>query len=78
MQPERVLSALKRYVRAEQKDQRHTLRHYQHVAAADPEKAEQMKFQVTTPSSLPSFLQPHAHLGLFSAITSLMGIDNGT
>ncbi|XP_077193161.1 amyloid beta precursor like protein 1 isoform X1 [Paroedura picta] len=47
-QPERVLAALKRYVRAEQKDQRHTLRHYQHVAAADPEKAEQMKFQVYT------------------------------
>nr|XP_034974266.1 amyloid-like protein 1 isoform X2 [Zootoca vivipara] len=47
-QPDRVLLALKRYVRAEQKDQRHTLRHYQHVAAADPEKAEQMKFQVYT------------------------------
>ncbi|XP_053123692.1 amyloid beta precursor like protein 1 isoform X2 [Hemicordylus capensis] len=47
-QPERVLAALKRYIRAEQKDQRHTLRHYQHVAAADPEKAEQMKFQVYT------------------------------
>lgn len=47
-QPDRILAALKRYVRAEQKDQRHTLRHYQHVAAADPEKAEQMKFQVYT------------------------------
>uniref|UniRef100_A0A8D0GHR9 Amyloid beta like protein 1 n=1 Tax=Sphenodon punctatus TaxID=8508 RepID=A0A8D0GHR9_SPHPU len=47
-QPERVLAALKRYVRAEQKDQRHTLHHYQHVAAADPEKAAQMKFQVYT------------------------------
>ncbi|XP_062818668.1 amyloid beta precursor like protein 1 isoform X2 [Anolis carolinensis] len=47
-QPDRVLAALKRYVKAEQKDQRHTLRHYQHVAAADPEKAEQMKFQVYT------------------------------
>uniref|UniRef100_A0A8D0DI78 Amyloid beta like protein 1 n=1 Tax=Salvator merianae TaxID=96440 RepID=A0A8D0DI78_SALMN len=47
-QPDRVLAALKWYVRAEQKDQRHTLRHYQHVAAADPEKAEQMKFQVYT------------------------------
>ncbi|XP_061452676.1 amyloid beta precursor like protein 1 isoform X3 [Rhineura floridana] len=47
-QPDRVLLVLKRYVRAEQKDQRHTLRHYQHVAAADPEKAEQMKFQVYT------------------------------
>uniref|UniRef100_A0A8C8VJG2 Amyloid beta precursor like protein 1 n=1 Tax=Pelusios castaneus TaxID=367368 RepID=A0A8C8VJG2_9SAUR len=47
-QPERVLQALRRYVRAEQKDQRHTLRHYQHVNAVDPEKAEQMKFQVYT------------------------------
>ncbi|XP_043390866.1 amyloid-like protein 1 isoform X4 [Chelonia mydas] len=47
-EPERVLQALRRYVRAEQKDQRHTLRHYQHVCAVDPEKAEQMKFQVYT------------------------------
>ncbi|EMP29862.1 Amyloid-like protein 1 [Chelonia mydas] len=47
-QPEPVLQALRRYVRAEQKDQRHTLRHYQHVCAVDPEKAEQMKFQVYT------------------------------
>ncbi|XP_026514330.1 amyloid-like protein 1 isoform X1 [Terrapene carolina triunguis] len=47
-QPERVLPALRRYMRAEQKDQRHTLRHYQHVRAVDPEKAEQMKFQVYT------------------------------
>uniref|UniRef100_A0A8C3H4X1 Amyloid beta like protein 1 n=1 Tax=Chrysemys picta bellii TaxID=8478 RepID=A0A8C3H4X1_CHRPI len=47
-EPERVLPALKRYMRAEQKDQRHTLRHYQHVRAVDPEKAEQMKFQVYT------------------------------
>ncbi|XP_069460975.1 amyloid beta precursor like protein 1 isoform X2 [Ambystoma mexicanum] len=47
-QPERVLMALKRYLRAEQKDQRHTLRHYQHVLAVDPEKGEQMKFQVYT------------------------------
>ncbi|XP_075763090.1 amyloid beta precursor like protein 1 isoform X1 [Pelodiscus sinensis] len=47
-QPERVLQALRRYVWAEQKDQRHTLRHYQHVSAVDPEKAEQMKFQVYT------------------------------
>uniref|UniRef100_A0A8C3XRG8 Amyloid beta (A4) precursor-like protein 1 n=1 Tax=Chelydra serpentina TaxID=8475 RepID=A0A8C3XRG8_CHESE len=47
-QPERVLQALRRYMRAEQKDQRHTLRHYQHVCAVDPEKAEQMKFQVYT------------------------------
>ncbi|XP_058867148.1 amyloid beta precursor like protein 2 isoform X2 [Acipenser ruthenus] len=47
-QPERVLQALKRYVRSEQKDRRHTLRHYQHIEAVDPQKAEQMKFQVYT------------------------------
>uniref|UniRef100_A0A8C7XUV3 Amyloid beta (A4) precursor-like protein 1 n=1 Tax=Oryzias sinensis TaxID=183150 RepID=A0A8C7XUV3_9TELE len=34
-QPERVL-------------QTHTLRHYQHIVAVDPQKAEQMKFQVYT------------------------------
>ncbi|XP_038622801.1 amyloid-like protein 1 isoform X2 [Tachyglossus aculeatus] len=47
-QAERVLQALRRYLRAERKDQRHTLRHYQHVAAVDAEKAEQMRFQVQT------------------------------
>ncbi|KAA0702235.1 Amyloid-like protein 2 [Triplophysa tibetana] len=47
-QPERVLQALKRYMAAEQKDRRHTLRHYQHIESADPQKAEQMKFQVYT------------------------------
>lgn len=46
VQPERVLQALKRYMAAEQKDRRHTLRHYQHIVAVDPQKAEQMKFQV--------------------------------
>ncbi|XP_045148667.1 amyloid beta precursor like protein 1 isoform X1 [Echinops telfairi] len=47
-QAERVLAALRRYLRAEQKEQRHTLRHYQHVAAVDPEKAQQLHFQVQT------------------------------
>lgn len=47
-QPERVLQSLKRYMAAEQKDRRHTLRHYQHIEAVDPQKAEQMKFQVYT------------------------------
>ncbi|XP_038634340.1 amyloid-like protein 2 isoform X3 [Scyliorhinus canicula] len=46
--PHRILQALKRYVRAEQKDRQHTLRHYQHVMAVDPEKAAQMKSQVVT------------------------------
>ncbi|XP_055002509.1 amyloid beta precursor like protein 1 isoform X1 [Sorex araneus] len=47
-QAERVLLALRRYLRVEQKEQRHTLRHYQHVATVDPEKAQQMRFQVQT------------------------------
>ncbi|XP_072885705.1 amyloid beta precursor like protein 2 isoform X5 [Hemitrygon akajei] len=46
--PHRILQALKRYVRAEQKDRQHTLRHYQHVMTVDPEKAAQMKSQVVT------------------------------
>ncbi|XP_069598222.1 amyloid beta precursor like protein 2 isoform X7 [Ranitomeya imitator] len=46
--PHRVLQALKRYVRAENKDRLHTIRHYQHVLTVDPEKAAQMKSQVLT------------------------------
>ncbi|XP_041030016.1 amyloid-like protein 2 isoform X4 [Carcharodon carcharias] len=46
--PHRILQALKRYIRAEQKDRQHTLGHYQHVMAVDPEKAAQMKSQVVT------------------------------
>ncbi|XP_041098460.1 amyloid-like protein 2 isoform X1 [Polyodon spathula] len=46
--PHRILQALKRYVRAENKDRQHTFRHYQHLLAVDPEKAEQMKSQVMT------------------------------
>ncbi|XP_051952988.1 amyloid beta precursor like protein 2-like isoform X2 [Xyrauchen texanus] len=46
--PHRILQSLKRYVRAENKDRQHTIRHYQHVLAVDPEKAAQMKSQVMT------------------------------
>ncbi|XP_019128523.1 amyloid beta precursor like protein 2 isoform X5 [Larimichthys crocea] len=46
--PHRILQALRRYVRAENKDRQHTTRHYQHVLAVDPEKAAQMKSQVMT------------------------------
>uniref|UniRef100_A0A3Q3VKJ3 Uncharacterized protein n=1 Tax=Mola mola TaxID=94237 RepID=A0A3Q3VKJ3_MOLML len=46
--PHRILQALRRYVRAENKDRQHTIRHYQHVLAVDPEKAAQMKPQVMT------------------------------
>ncbi|XP_052321666.1 amyloid-like protein 2 isoform X13 [Oncorhynchus keta] len=46
--PHRILQALRRYVRAENKDRQHTIRHYQHVLAVDPEKASQMKSQVHT------------------------------
>ncbi|MCI4379323.1 hypothetical protein PGIGA_G00226730 [Pangasianodon gigas] len=46
--PHRILQALRRYVRAENKDRQHTIRHYQHVLSVDPEKATQMKPQVVT------------------------------
>ncbi|KAI1893665.1 hypothetical protein AGOR_G00126040 [Albula goreensis] len=46
--PHRILLALRRYVRAENKDRQHTIRHYQHVLVVDPEKAAQMKSQVMT------------------------------
>ncbi|XP_047247419.1 amyloid-like protein 2 isoform X1 [Girardinichthys multiradiatus] len=46
--PHRILQALRKYVRAENKDRQHTIRHYQHVLAVDPEKAAQMKSQVMT------------------------------
>ncbi|KAM4566924.1 amyloid beta precursor like protein 2 isoform 3-T3 [Odontesthes bonariensis] len=46
--PHRILQALRRYVRAENKDRQHTIRHYRHVLAVDPEKAAQMKSQVMT------------------------------
>uniref|UniRef100_A0A8C2CFT2 Amyloid beta (A4) precursor-like protein 2 n=1 Tax=Cyprinus carpio TaxID=7962 RepID=A0A8C2CFT2_CYPCA len=49
--PHRILQALKRYVRAENKDRQHTIRHYQHVLAVDPEKAAQMKSQVSVAHS---------------------------
>ncbi|XP_029314825.1 amyloid-beta A4 protein-like isoform X1 [Cottoperca gobio] len=43
-----VLSLLKRYVRAEQKDRQHTLKHYEHVRTVDPKKAAQIRPQVLT------------------------------
>ncbi|XP_023663021.1 amyloid beta precursor like protein 2 [Paramormyrops kingsleyae] len=46
--PHHVLQALKRYMRTENRDRRHTIRHFQHVLAVDPGKAAQMKSQVMT------------------------------
>ncbi|XP_030613788.1 amyloid beta (A4) precursor protein b isoform X2 [Archocentrus centrarchus] len=46
--PRQVLSLLKKYVRAEQKDRQHTLKHYEHVRTVDPKKAAQIRFQVLT------------------------------
>ncbi|XP_062287202.1 amyloid beta (A4) precursor protein b isoform X5 [Scomber scombrus] len=43
-----VLSLLKRYIRAEQKDRQHTLKHYEHVRTVDPKKAVQIRPQVLT------------------------------
>ncbi|XP_061698149.1 amyloid beta (A4) precursor protein b isoform X2 [Syngnathoides biaculeatus] len=46
--PRQVLSLLKKYVRAEQKDCQHTVKHYEHVRAVDPKKAAQIRPQVLT------------------------------
>lgn len=45
-QARQVLSLLKKYVRAEQKDRQHTLKHYEHVRTVDPKKAAQIRPQV--------------------------------
>lgn len=45
-QARQVLSLLKKYVRAEQKDRQHTLKHYEHVRIVDPKKAAQIRPQV--------------------------------
>uniref|UniRef100_A0A665VHK9 Amyloid-beta A4 protein n=2 Tax=Echeneis naucrates TaxID=173247 RepID=A0A665VHK9_ECHNA len=47
-QPRQVLTLLKKYVRAEQKDRQHTLKHYEHVRTVDPKKAAQIRPQVLT------------------------------
>ncbi|XP_077583644.1 amyloid beta (A4) precursor protein b isoform X2 [Stigmatopora nigra] len=46
--PRQVLSLLKKYVRAEQKDRQHTVKHYEHVRTVDPKKAVQIRSQVLT------------------------------
>ncbi|XP_023271566.1 amyloid-beta A4 protein-like isoform X2 [Seriola lalandi dorsalis] len=46
--PRQVLSLLKKYVRAEEKDRQHTLKHYEHVRTVDPKKAAQIRPQVLT------------------------------
>ncbi|XP_068184627.1 amyloid beta (A4) precursor protein b isoform X2 [Antennarius striatus] len=43
-----VLSLMKKYVRAEQKDKQRTLKHYEHVRTVDPKKASQIRPQVLT------------------------------
>lgn len=48
LQPRQVLSLLKKYVRAEQKDRQHTLKHYEHVRTVDPKKAAQIRPQVNS------------------------------
>uniref|UniRef100_A0A7N9ATZ4 Amyloid-beta A4 protein n=1 Tax=Mastacembelus armatus TaxID=205130 RepID=A0A7N9ATZ4_9TELE len=46
--PRQVLSLMKKYIRAEQKDRQHTLKHYEHVHTVDPKKAAQIRPQVLT------------------------------
>ncbi|MEQ2170480.1 hypothetical protein GOODEAATRI_000620 [Goodea atripinnis] len=44
--PRHVFSLLKKYVRAEQKDRQHTLKHFEHVRMVDPKKAAQIRPQL--------------------------------
>uniref|UniRef100_A0AAR2LX39 Amyloid-beta A4 protein n=1 Tax=Pygocentrus nattereri TaxID=42514 RepID=A0AAR2LX39_PYGNA len=46
--PRQVLSLFKKYVRAEQKDRQHTLKHFEHVRMVDPKKAAQIRPQMLT------------------------------
>ncbi|XP_048659493.1 amyloid-beta precursor protein isoform X5 [Marmota marmota marmota] len=46
--PRHVFTMLKKYVRAEQKDRQHTLKHFEHVRMVDPKKAAQIRSQVMT------------------------------
>lgn len=60
LQPRQVLSLLKKYVRAEQKDRQHTMKHYEHVRTVDPKKAAQIRPQV---------LQAHTNVMLWQPVT---------
>ncbi|XP_048349315.1 amyloid-beta precursor protein isoform X2 [Sphaerodactylus townsendi] len=46
--PRHVFNMLKKYVRAEQKDRQHTIKHFEHVRMVDPKKAAQIRSQVMT------------------------------
>ncbi|XP_068612524.1 amyloid beta (A4) precursor protein a isoform X2 [Brachionichthys hirsutus] len=46
--PRHVFSLLKKYLRTEQKDRQHTLKHFEHVRMVDPKKAAQIRPQVLT------------------------------
>ncbi|XP_067394320.1 amyloid-beta precursor protein isoform X4 [Emydura macquarii macquarii] len=46
--PRHVFNMLKKYVRAEEKDRQHTLKHFEHVRMVDPKKAAQIRSQVMT------------------------------
>ncbi|KTF82122.1 hypothetical protein cypCar_00030574 [Cyprinus carpio] len=48
IQPRQVLNLLKKYIRAEQKDRQHTLKHFEHVREVDPKKASQIRPFVMT------------------------------
>lgn len=65
-QPRHVFNMLKKYVRAEQKDRQHTLKHFEHVRMVDPKKAAQIRSQVSRVCGL----QPHCDNRMFSGFGS--------
>ncbi|XP_059356295.1 amyloid-beta A4 protein-like isoform X2 [Carassius carassius] len=46
--PRQVLNLLKKYIRAEQKDRQHTLKHFEHEREVDPKRASQIRPFVMT------------------------------
>ncbi|KAL4609177.1 amyloid beta A4 protein-like [Arapaima gigas] len=46
--PRQVFALLRKYIRAEQKDRQHTLKHFEHMRMVDPKKAAQIQPQVLT------------------------------
>lgn len=58
LQPRHVFILLKKYVRAEQKDRQHTLKHFEHVRMVDPKKAAQIRPQVGGAAGVPNRTEP--------------------
>lgn len=69
-QPHHVFNMLKKYVRAEQKDRQHTLKHFEHVRMVDPKKAAQIRSQVSAECG--NLLQPQSGCCIFHNLAGVL------